>query len=117
MSIAGKHVLLDTYGVNAELLKDKDFIEKVLMQAAIEAKATILHTYFHKFGGEGGVTGLVALAESHISIHTWPENNFAAIDIFMCGNSNPELAIDYIKEKLIPTNAITKPISRGIELK
>lgn len=109
----GKHILLDLYGVNEEILKNESQLEEILTQAALEAKATILHTYFHKFGGAGGVTGLIALSESHISIHTWPESKYAAIDIYMCGNSSPEKAMYYIKDILKPTRSELKKIIRG----
>lgn len=109
----GTHILLDMYGVNEEFLKNLEKLEETLTQAAIEAKATILHTYFHKFGGAGGVTGLIALSESHISIHTWPENKYAAIDIYMCGNSSPEKAMYYIKDVLKPQRSDLKKIMCG----
>ncbi len=107
------HILLDIFEVSPTLLQDSEFIEKTLIESAKEAKATVLHSFFHKFGGEGGVTGFLALAESHISIHTWPENSFASIDIFMCGESNPQKAVDCIKNKLLVTNSTITVINRG----
>ncbi len=112
MSQVGTHILLDMKGVDDNLLKDKRFIKKSLLKAAKEANATVLHHYFHKFGGEGGVTGIVALAESHISIHTWPENSFAAIDVFMCGLSEPKIAIEVIKKAFNPQDSFVKIIQR-----
>lgn len=110
----GNHILLDLHGVNEELLQNKELIKSILIEASLQAKATVLHHYFHKFGGGGGVTGLVALAESHISIHTWPENNFASIDIYMCGNSAPETAMYYINDIFKPTRFCFQKITRGV---
>jgi S-adenosylmethionine decarboxylase len=69
----------------------------MLRAAALAAGARILHGHFHTFGAGGGVTGVLLLAESHISIHTWPEERFAAVDIFMCGAARPELALAAIR--------------------
>ena len=82
---AGQHGLIDFYG--ASFLTNQNYIEQALISAAKKCGATIIGQNFHKFGGEGGVTGVLLLAESHISIHTWPETDYAAIDIFMCGVS------------------------------
>ena len=72
-------------------------IDAALKEAAIIAGATILHSHFHHFSPNGGVSGVLVLAESHISIHTWPERDFAALDIFMCGACDPHLAIPVLK--------------------
>ncbi|HLJ04876.1 MAG TPA: adenosylmethionine decarboxylase, partial [Acetobacteraceae bacterium] len=83
VKFAGTHLLLDLWG--ASNLTDPELIDRALRDAAEAANATILHSHFHHFGPDGGVSGVVVLAESHISIHTWPERDFAAVDIFMCG--------------------------------
>ncbi len=88
---AGTHLLVDMW--DAKNLDDPVQIDKTLRKAAIAAKATIIHSHFHHFTPNGGVSGVVVLAESHISIHTWPERHFAAVDIFMCGNCDPHMAI------------------------
>ena len=77
---AGTHLLVDLWG--ASNLADPALIDTALRLAAVQAGATILHSHFHHFTPNGGVSGVVVLAESHISIHTWPEREFAAIDIF-----------------------------------
>ena len=84
------HGLLDLYGCDVESLKDEGRLKNWLSEAAEAAGATILGSHFHTFGGEGGVTGVLLLAESHISIHTWPEHGFAAVDAFVCGSSELE---------------------------
>lgn len=92
----GRHVILELDNCDVEWLRDEHRIQETLESAARKSNATVLHTYMHHFGGEYGVTGLVALAESHISIHTWPESSYCAIDIFMCGQCDPMIAADHI---------------------
>ena len=94
------HGLLDLYGCPAELLRDEQRLTQVLQQAAQTAGATILSSHFHTFGGEGGVTGVLLLAESHISIHTWPEHGFAAADVFLCGSMPLEHVQHYLTTAL-----------------
>ena len=94
MKFAGMHLLVDIW--DASQLDDPDHIDAVLREAATAASATILHSHFHNFTG-GGVSGVLVLAESHISIHTWPERNFAAIDIFMCGACDPYRSLPVIE--------------------
>ncbi len=95
MKFAGMHLLVDLWG--ARNLSHPALIDHSLCEAALAAGATILHSHFHHFSPNGGVSGVVVLAESHISIHTWPERDFAAIDIFMCGDCNPHLAIPVLQ--------------------
>ena len=92
----GTHVLIDVRG--AMRLDEPAYLEDVLRRSAEAAGATILQAHFHHFGPAMGVTGVLMLAESHISIHTWPETGFAALDIFMCGAAKIEAAIDVIEE-------------------
>ena len=109
----GAHLLADFYGVNAALLTDIDSIDQLLREGAQAAGARILHSHFHSFGEGAGVTGVVLLAESHISIHTWPECGFAAADIFMCGTAQPQLALQVIEHALQPQSRIVQTIARG----
>ena len=97
---AGTHLLVDLW--EAHNLADPVHVDAALRAAAIRAKATILHSHFHHFSPNGGVSGVVVLAESHISIHTWPERKFAAIDIFMCGDCDPHDAIPVLREAFSP---------------
>ena len=97
---SGQHLLADLYGIAADRLNDADSIEALLRASAVAAGATILHSHFHSFGAGQGITGVVLLAESHISIHTWPESGFAAVDIFMCGQSDTALAMTLIQTAL-----------------
>ncbi len=110
---AGTHLLADLYGVNAALLVACADIDALLRAAAEAAGARILHSHFHSFGQSQGVTGVLLLAESHISIHTWPEYGFAAADIFMCGDAQPRLALDVIESAFRPASSIVQTIARG----
>jgi S-adenosylmethionine decarboxylase len=110
---AGLHLLADLHGVDANTLGDARAIEDLLLQSAQAAGATILYSHFHTFGQGRGVTGVVLLAESHISIHTWPECGFAAADIFMCGNAQPQRALEVIQAALQPASCTVQTIARG----
>ncbi|SHM88659.1 S-adenosylmethionine decarboxylase [Duganella sacchari] len=98
----GTHVLADLSGIAAEKLCDCAALENLLRNAADAAQARVLFSHFHAFGEGQGVTGVVLLAESHITIHTWPEYGFAAADIFMCGSAQPKLALALIEQALRP---------------
>lgn len=109
----GTHVLLDLYG--AERLDDPAFLESAIRSAALTAGAHIIGAHFHHFGGGQGVTGVLLLAESHISIHSWPERGFAAIDLFLCGNiTGIDAAVDHLVAQLKPDTAEQKRILRGM---
>jgi S-adenosylmethionine decarboxylase len=110
---AGTHLLADLGGIAADKLSDCDCIERLLRGAAQAAGARVLHSHFHGFGAGMGVTGVVLLAESHISIHTWPEAGFAAADIFMCGSAQPELALTIITAALQPHSHTLHTIRRA----
>lgn len=92
---------------------DADFIEKSLIEAALLSNSKILNVFTHKFGEGEGVTTVIALAESHISIHTWPEFKTATIDIYMCGKGRPEIASQYIIEMFKAKEYTEKNIKRG----
>lgn len=110
---AGLHLLADLHGIAAEKLCNCEALEQLLRAAAEAAHAHVLHSHFHGFGEGQGVTGVVLLAESHISIHTWPECGFAAADIFMCGSARPELALTIIESALNPASREIKTIRRA----
>ncbi len=107
----GTHILIDHYG--GQSLSDAARIEDALTGAALAAGATVLSGKFHTFGGHGGITGVLLLAESHISIHTWPEQDFAAIDVFMCGTAQPEKAAEHLEQHLRPARVKITRIKRG----
>ena len=87
LTYAGSHLIIDLW--EAEGLSDRDRIETALIDAVKAAGATLLHIHLHTFSEGGGISGVAVLAESHISVHTWPEKGYAAFDVFMCGDSKP----------------------------
>jgi S-adenosylmethionine decarboxylase len=94
--LAGKHCVQELYKADSSLLNDEAFVRESLVEAAHVANATLLDVRTHLFEPQG-VTGFVLLAESHISIHTWPELGYAAIDVYTCGTSTkPEAACNYL---------------------
>jgi S-adenosylmethionine decarboxylase len=111
---AGSHLLADLHGVEEGKLCDASAIETLLRQSAQAAGAHVLESRFHSFGTGKGVTGVVLLAESHITIHTWPECGFAAADIFMCGNAEPQRALDVVLAALQPASTEMRTIARGM---
>jgi len=111
MKFAGTHLLVDLW--DARNLCDPAHIDVALRAAALAAGATILHSHFHHFSPNGGVSGVVVLAESHISIHTWPERDFAAVDIFMCGECDPFLSIPVLKAAFAPARVDLEEKRRG----
>ena len=113
MQALGQHCLLDAHGIDGVWARDAKQIEALLRRAALAAEATILGSHFHTFGGEGGVTGVLLLAESHLSIHTWPEKSYAAIDIFMCGRHRIEAALQLLRTELQAAHSHTTVLSRG----
>ena len=100
LSHQSKHLLLELYRCDSEKLNDESFLRCTLNRAAKLANATVLNLISNKFEPQG-VTAIALLAESHISIHTWPESNYSAVDIFTCGqNMLPELASEYFIQVL-----------------
>ncbi|MCP5366027.1 MAG: adenosylmethionine decarboxylase [Hyphomicrobiales bacterium] len=109
---AGMHLLVDLWGATG--LDDPAGIDRALCGAARAAGATILHSHFHHFSPNGGVSGVVVLAESHISIHTWPERDFAAVDIFMCGDCDPHDALPILRDAFRPDRMDCDEQRRGL---
>lgn len=114
--LPGQHGLLDLYGCPPELLSDPSSLQRALEHAAHLANATILFSHFHHFGEGGGVTGVLLLAESHISIHTWVEHRFAAVDIFLCGQKNPQTAAQFLQQALHAEHAVWHCRARGTHI-
>jgi S-adenosylmethionine decarboxylase len=114
LSAFGNHVLADFYDVTNAILADVDALETLLRASAQSAGAHVLSSHFHSFGAGAGVTGVVLLAESHISIHTWPESRFAAADIFMCGDADPGRALAVLLNTFMPERHHVETVARGL---
>ena len=112
MKPLGQHYLLECDGAEAELLANPTQLQALLYMAAQAAQAQVLFAHFHHFGEGQGVTGVLLLQESHISIHTWPEYAYAAIDVFMCGDAQPQRAIEVLLMSLQPTQHRCQLITR-----
>lgn len=98
---AGTHLIIDLIG--ASRLDDLAHIEAALRRCIEVSKATLLHIHLHHFTPNGGVSGVAVLSESHISIHSWPEADYAALDVFMCGEAEPHNAIEVLREAFSPS--------------
>ena len=114
MEALGTHLLLELRGCDRALLNDLVFVKGAMRRAAKEAGATIVGESFHQFD-PSGVTGILAIAESHLSIHTWPERGYAAADIFTCGTSfKPRRAADLLIDQLRCEEPSITEIRRGL---
>ena len=110
----GRHVLAEFYDCDPNILNNKDRIENNMVDAAIECGATVVQKCFHMFS-PFGVSGVVIIAESHLSVHTWPELGYAAVDLFTCGNKcDPKVAYEFLKKKFNSKNASFTQLNRGI---
>jgi S-adenosylmethionine decarboxylase len=107
---AGVHLIVDLRG--AERLDDIDHIEATLRRCVAAARATLLHIHLHHFQ-PSGVSGVAVLAESHISIHTWPEAGYAALDVFMCGSAEPDACIPVLREAFSAKEVVVDELLRG----
>ncbi len=108
---AGIHLIVDLWG--AERLDDLAHVETTLRDCVRAARATLLHIHLHHFTPNRGVSGVAVLAESHISIHTWPETGYAALDVFMCGRAEPHKAIEVLREAFRTHRMEVREIRRG----
>lgn len=111
LEFAGTHLLVDFWG--ASQLDDVALMQATMRESIEIAGARLLHIHLHHFTPNGGITGVAVLAESHISVHTWPERGFAAFDIFMCGDSEPEKAIPILRDAFNPASVSINEHLRG----
>ena len=112
-----KHFLLELYKCNYEKLNDESFLRCTLNNAAKLANATVLNLISNKFEPQG-VTAIALLAESHLSIHTWPEAHYSAVDIFTCGqNMKPDISCKYLIQALMAKEHLLRVINRNPPLK
>jgi len=112
VTFAGSHLIIDLW--EAEGLDDKDRIEQAMKDAVEAAGATLLHIHLHTFTPNGGISGVAVLAESHISVHTWPERGYAAFDVFMCGDAEPRKALKVLEQAFTPKRVVLGIHKRGV---
>ncbi len=114
MHALGRHILLELYDCDAEVLKDLEKVREEMVEAARLAQATIVTVTFHEFN-PFGISGVVVISTSHLSIHTWPEYRYAAVDIFSCGEVvQPQAAIDHLTQVFGAERISVIELQRGI---
>jgi len=114
METLGRQILVEYYDCDSDKINDVEFIESSFLAATKASGATIISHNFHKFSPHG-VSGMVVIAESHVSIHSWPEYNYAAVDIFTCGETiDPWVIQEYLKEAFESKNISSMEMKRGM---
>ncbi|KHD84403.1 adenosylmethionine decarboxylase [Heyndrickxia ginsengihumi] len=113
METMGRHVIEELWGCNIDKLNDIEFIEQMFVDAALKSGAEIREVAFHKFAPQG-VSGVVIISESHLTIHSFPEHGYASIDVYTCGDLDPKIAANYIAERLDATSRETIELPRGM---
>jgi S-adenosylmethionine decarboxylase len=109
---AGQHLIIDLWG--GKNLDNLKLVEQTLIEAVAEVGATLLNIDLHHFSPNGGISGVAVLAESHMSIHTWPEKGYAALDVFVCGDCRPFKAIPVLRRAFLPENIQVAEMKRGL---
>ncbi|MEL7025387.1 MAG: adenosylmethionine decarboxylase [Pseudomonadota bacterium] len=112
VEFAGSHIIIDLWGACG--LDDLSLMEAAFRDVVDTCGATLLHIHLHHFTPNDGISGVAVLAESHISVHTWPERGFAAFDVFMCGDARPELAAGVLQKYFVPTSVSINDLRRGV---
>lgn len=114
MQALGRHLLLELFDCDAQVLNNLETVKGALVEAAKLAQATIVDVVFHEFN-PFGISGVVVIAESHLAIHTWPEYRYAAVDIFSCGEVlKPDVAANYLVEQFAAERASVVELQRGV---
>jgi len=112
LRFAGHHLIIDLWG--GHNLDNLPLVETTLIEAVSEIGATLLNIDLHRFSPNGGISGIAVLAESHMSIHTWPEKGYAALDVFVCGDCLPYKAIPVLRRAFLPANIQVAEMKRGL---
>ena len=112
MNYLGRHIILDLFDCPASLLQDPDRVRAIMKAGALAMKATIVEEAFHHFSPDG-VSGVIIIKESHLTIHTWPEHNYAAVDIFTCGNMQMDAGLDYLMKAFKCERSDVRELKRG----
>jgi len=114
MKKLGRHLIAEYSDCSVERLNDAAFLERSMLEAVRKSGATIVDSVFHRYAPQG-VSGVVVIAESHMSIHTWPEYGYAAVDFFTCGQTvDPVRAYEYLKQQLQSQSGSVTEVDRGI---
>lgn len=114
MEALGRQILVEYYECDSNKLNDVEFIESAFIEATKASKATVITHNFHKFSPYG-VSGVIVIAESHVAVHTWPEYNYAAVDIFTCGDTiDPWVIQEHVKKSLESNNTSSMEMKRGM---
>ncbi|MBA4537089.1 S-adenosylmethionine decarboxylase proenzyme [Bacillus aquiflavi] len=113
METMGRHVISELWGCDFTILNDQEQIEQIFVNAALKSGAEIREVVFHKFAPQG-VSGVVIISESHLTIHTFPEHGYASIDVYTCGDLDPNIAADYIAVALDSKACEKIELPRGI---
>jgi S-adenosylmethionine decarboxylase proenzyme len=113
MRSLGRHLLIEYFGCDRDVLSDRDRVREAMREAARRANATIVTDVFHTFNPHG-LSGVVVVAESHLAIHTWPEHACAAVDVFTCSEKmRPEVIVGYLAEVLRAKESVSREVERG----
>ena len=113
MKALGRHLLVEYHGCDPKIINDLEGLRELMLEAANRSGATVLGDSFHYFSPQG-VSGVVVIAESHMSVHTWPEHGYAAVDIFTCGTTvDPWIAFRHLEQNLDSTECSVREIKRG----
>ena len=116
MNALGRHLLIELFDCDPDVINNLEAVKGALVEAAKRAQATIVDVVFHEFN-PFGISGVVVIAESHLSIHTWPEYRYAAVDIFSCGDVlQPEVAASYLVEQFAAERTSIVEMQRGLFL-
>jgi S-adenosylmethionine decarboxylase len=116
LNALGRHLLLELFDCDSDAINNLESVKGALVEAAKRARATIVDVVFHEFN-PFGISGVVVIAESHLSIHTWPEYKYAAVDIFSCGDVlQPEVAANYLVEQFGAERTSVVDVQRGMFL-
>src|SRR5438105_14400088 len=114
LNALGRHLLLEMFDCDPDAINSLEAVKGALIEAAKRAQATIVDVVFHEFN-PFGISGVVVIAESHLSIHTWPEYRYAAVDVFSCGEVlQPEIAVNYLVEQFGAERASVVEMQRGV---
>ncbi len=113
MDTLGRHIIVEYYNCDCDVLRQPKLVEKYMREAALLAGATIVESFFHHFS-PWGVSGAVIISESHLTVHTWPEYGYAAVDLFTCGDLQPWKGFDHLEKNFGATNSESMEIGRGM---